>query len=314
MTTVGIGTHTPEQALASLSNMTHSVTPIQADEYLVRMAKAQAYMQANNINEQELIPPPPQPQAAQGGQMMPQQQMQMDPNQMMGMQQQMMPPQGMMQNGGVTYEVSGIEEQAPQSFYEYALGERDFLLSNPDMWNEDPEMMYEDGTFKFCLDCLNKDFDNPDHLKGIVRLIDEGLTEPPHYDLDLFNEKLIQYNIEPPKSTVENIKRHGGFMQNGGTQYNLIDNEGNMIPPNPNYQPPGVPSYPDFSNWDNIDMGTQLSIIKQMIADPTQFNPEDIEKYGPQDMTQEEMNIINRENANKPPIRIPRQRYGGWGY
>ena len=50
MTTVGIGTHTPEQALASLSNMTHSVTPIQADEYLVRMAKAQAYMQANNID------------------------------------------------------------------------------------------------------------------------------------------------------------------------------------------------------------------------------------------------------------------------
>ena len=50
MTTVGIGTHTPEQALDSLSNMTHSVTPIQADEYLVRMAKAQAYMQANNID------------------------------------------------------------------------------------------------------------------------------------------------------------------------------------------------------------------------------------------------------------------------
>ena len=50
MTTVGIGTHTPEQALASLSNMTHSVTPIQADEYLARMAKAQAYMQAYLTN------------------------------------------------------------------------------------------------------------------------------------------------------------------------------------------------------------------------------------------------------------------------
>ena len=50
MTAVGIGTHTPEQALASLSNMTHSVTPIQADEYLARMAKAQAYMQAQNID------------------------------------------------------------------------------------------------------------------------------------------------------------------------------------------------------------------------------------------------------------------------
>lgn len=172
---------------------------------------ARPYMQANNINEQELIPPPPQ--AMQGGQMMQQGQMQMDPNQMMAMQQQQMmqQQQGMMQNGGVTYEVSGVEEQAPQSFYDYALGEREFLLSNPDMWNEDPEMMYEDGTFKFCLDCLNKDYNNPDHLKGIVRLINEGLSEPPHYDLDIFNEKLIEYNIEAPKVMVENIKRRGGW-------------------------------------------------------------------------------------------------------
>nr|WP_306288342.1 Xaa-Pro peptidase family protein [Pseudoalteromonas sp. WY3] len=50
MTTIGIGTQTKEQALASLSNMTSDLTPIQADEHLARIAKAQAYMQANNID------------------------------------------------------------------------------------------------------------------------------------------------------------------------------------------------------------------------------------------------------------------------
>ena len=50
MSTIGIGTQTPEQALASLSNMTQSLTPIQTDEHIERIAKAQAYMTANNID------------------------------------------------------------------------------------------------------------------------------------------------------------------------------------------------------------------------------------------------------------------------
>lgn len=50
MTTIGIGTQTPEQALGSLSNMTNGLRPIQAEEHLARIAKAQAYMHANNID------------------------------------------------------------------------------------------------------------------------------------------------------------------------------------------------------------------------------------------------------------------------
>jgi Xaa-Pro dipeptidase len=50
MTTIGIGRQTPEQALATLSDMTSTLTPIQAQEHLARIAKAQAYMQANNID------------------------------------------------------------------------------------------------------------------------------------------------------------------------------------------------------------------------------------------------------------------------
>ena len=50
MTTIGIGTQSSEQALASLSNMTQTLTPIAADEHLESIAKAQAYMLANNID------------------------------------------------------------------------------------------------------------------------------------------------------------------------------------------------------------------------------------------------------------------------
>jgi len=50
MMTIGIGTQTPEQALASLSNMTKTLVPIQPEEYFTRIANAQEYMQANNID------------------------------------------------------------------------------------------------------------------------------------------------------------------------------------------------------------------------------------------------------------------------
>ncbi|KPH93753.1 X-Pro dipeptidase [Pseudoalteromonas porphyrae] len=50
MTTFGIGTQNKEHALASLSDMTGDLTPIQADEHLARIANAQTYMQTNGID------------------------------------------------------------------------------------------------------------------------------------------------------------------------------------------------------------------------------------------------------------------------
>jgi Xaa-Pro dipeptidase len=50
MMTIGIGTQTPEQALASLIDMTKTLVPIQPEEYFTRIANAQEYMQANNID------------------------------------------------------------------------------------------------------------------------------------------------------------------------------------------------------------------------------------------------------------------------
>ncbi|MFT4655510.1 MAG: Xaa-Pro dipeptidase [Patiriisocius sp.] len=50
MTTTGIGTHTSQQALSTLSDMTTTLIPIKAEEHLARIAKAKKYMQANNID------------------------------------------------------------------------------------------------------------------------------------------------------------------------------------------------------------------------------------------------------------------------
>ncbi|MDC7700480.1 M24 family metallopeptidase [Vogesella indigofera] len=47
--TIGVGGVSKEQALAGLQDMTQSAQPIGLDEYRVRLAKAQAYMQANGI-------------------------------------------------------------------------------------------------------------------------------------------------------------------------------------------------------------------------------------------------------------------------
>ncbi|MFT2089774.1 M24 family metallopeptidase [Paraglaciecola sp. 2405UD69-4] len=50
MTTIGVGTQSPEQALAGLTDMTANLRPIEPKEHLERMAKAQAYMLAHNID------------------------------------------------------------------------------------------------------------------------------------------------------------------------------------------------------------------------------------------------------------------------
>ena len=50
MSTVGIGTATPEQALEALSDMTGALVPIDISEYDARIKKAQAYMQSHNID------------------------------------------------------------------------------------------------------------------------------------------------------------------------------------------------------------------------------------------------------------------------
>jgi len=118
--------------------------------------------------------------------------------------------------GGITVTQTEVTEE-PLSFYDYARGERDYFINNPDMWNQDPQMVsydtekysdleevpMEEREFKFCLDCLVKDYDNPDHLLGIKQLMEEGLSDGPHNtpwgnELDQFNAGLEKHGIDPP--------------------------------------------------------------------------------------------------------------------
>ncbi|OHU87985.1 MULTISPECIES: M24 family metallopeptidase [Pseudoalteromonas] len=50
MTTIGIGTHSQQQALDTLKDMTQGVQAIQYNEYLARIEKAQSYMQQHGID------------------------------------------------------------------------------------------------------------------------------------------------------------------------------------------------------------------------------------------------------------------------
>ncbi len=49
MTTLGVGTHSVEEALGRLENMTSDIIPIGENEHRARIEKAQAYMRANDI-------------------------------------------------------------------------------------------------------------------------------------------------------------------------------------------------------------------------------------------------------------------------
>jgi len=122
----------------------------------------------------------------------------------------------------------GNGEKNPISFYDYAIKEYNYFIDNPGMWNEDPDMMNPDGSFKFCLDCINKNYDNPDHLKGIIRLMQEGITKGPHNtewanELDDFNAGLKKYNITLPTLSQ---KKYGGYLPKA--QFGYFPNMANL--------------------------------------------------------------------------------------
>lgn len=160
------------------------------------------------------------------------------------------------QDGGPITVNQAEVEQDPLSFYDYARGEYDYFINNPDMWNQDPDMMNPDGSFKFCLDCLVKDYDNPDHLQGIVQLMQEGLTEGPHNtewadEYDQFYQALEKYEIQPPILEQQKNRQYGGEYADGGVpnppqpQYKLYNKEGRITGNVPNGQE-YLDAHPDY--------------------------------------------------------------------
>lgn len=95
-------------------------------------------------------------------------------------------------------------------FYKFALKERDYVIANPGMWQGDPDMTNEDGSYKFCVDCLNKDYNDPNVVKSVAALINNGIANYPHYDLPDFTKGLEKFKIPAPVYQSAMQKKKGG--------------------------------------------------------------------------------------------------------
>lgn len=115
------------------------------------------------------------------------------------------------------------------------------------------------------------------------------------------------------KETYSNL--FGSSIPKAGNGITVKDKDGNEVKVDPNYQPPSVPSYPDFDNWDNMPPGQKLMIIREMQATPELFDQEDLEKYLPQSQSQEEIDALNDAfNTRTEPVTVPSMGYGGMQY
>ena len=98
-------------------------------------------------------------------------------------------------------------------FYNFALKERDSIMNQPAMWNEDPDMMNPDGSYKFCVDCLVKDYNDPDVVKSVSALINDGIANFPKYDYPDLIKGLEKFNLPMPVYQ-SNIKKSKGGVSN----------------------------------------------------------------------------------------------------
>ena len=106
------------------------------------------------------------------------------------------PYSGYSKMGGNTYQPGGTT--TPEGLYKMALGERQYMLQNPEMWQGDEQMMNPDGSYNLCLDCINVDYNDPNQVYDATRLINEGYSRGTHYNAKEFNEALKKYGITPP--------------------------------------------------------------------------------------------------------------------
>jgi len=98
-------------------------------------------------------------------------------------------------------------------FYDFALKERESIMNQPAMWNEDPDMMNPDGSYKFCVDCLVKDYNDPDVVKSVSALINDGIANFPKYDYPDLIKGLEKFNLPMPVYQ-SNIKKSKGGVIN----------------------------------------------------------------------------------------------------
>lgn len=145
---------------------------------------------------------------------------------------------------GGRYQDQGAVQQP--SFYDDAMEQYNWFMQNPDSWAGDPDMTNEDGSLNLCIDCLNVDYSNPDHVMGINRLIEEGFSKGPHMEENhtLYTSALNNLGLAAPvyKSKQAKMKRGGmtRYQSKGITKPTATDTAG-------------------FEKWYNETMGNLIS-------------------------------------------------------
>lgn len=67
-------------------------------------------------------------------------------------------------------------------------------------WQGDEQLRNEQGLPNVCLDCINVDWTNPQHIADAAKLINEGWSMGPHYPASkqALNDALVKFGITPP--------------------------------------------------------------------------------------------------------------------
>jgi hypothetical protein len=133
------------------------------------------------------------------------------------------------------------------SFYDEAMEQYKFFTENPDSWAGDPDMTNEDGSLNLCIDCLNVDWNNPDHIQGITRLMEEGLSKGPHMEENhnMYLTKLKEFGLPEPKLPQKKTMKRGGM-----TGYKIPRAQGGK---------PAPKDEAEFESWYNTELGNLIS-------------------------------------------------------
>ena len=121
-----------------------------------------------------------------------------------------------LQYGGLPMAQIGQAGVAKSRLYDRALQKIEDDLKHPERWEGDKDMTNEDGSYKFCIDCINVDYSNRDDVEDVTRLIEEGKTGLPHYSADAYAAALKNFKEQP---IVSNEAYGGSYtkMMKGGT-------------------------------------------------------------------------------------------------
>ena len=157
---------------------------------------------------------------------------------------------------GGSYQQQGAVQQP--SFYDEAMEQYKWFTENPDSWAGDPDMTNEDGSLNLCIDCLNVDWNNPDHIQGITRLMEEGLSKGPHMEQNhnMYLTKLKEFGLPEPKLPQKKTMKRGGITR--------FQTKGNITKPT-------ATDAAGFEKWYNETMGKLLSDPTHTEADIKSF-------------------------------------------